>query len=128
MITEQFLDKAAKAILDKFPNSTIEYEYKPLTSVYFVRVTPPEVFNDKEFIDLDFELTREFEELSEDEICFITTDSLVELEDPIIIHESRAIVFHSEEKEQLTFHNIPSEYLLMSCENDDCIEIQKLAA
>jgi hypothetical protein len=68
-----------------FRNATFKYQFKEISDTHFIQVIPKTVFNSADFIVKDIEITEEFESLGLDtSICFISEDSLTELENPEI--------------------------------------------
>ena len=83
--------KAEKAyILDKikelrsiFKNASFKYQFKDSSDTHFIQVTPKSVFVSDDFIEKDILVIDEYESLGFDNsICFISDDSLTELENP----------------------------------------------
>jgi hypothetical protein len=78
---EKFIDNTFVALQEKFPNIAIQYQY--IIDTHFVKVTPFEVYDSEAFLDLDFEFSDKFDESDlEGMLCFITKDSLIELDNP----------------------------------------------
>lgn len=82
---EKFINDIFMALQEKFPNVAIQYQY--IIDTHFVKVTPSEVYNSEEFIDLDFEFNDKFDASDlEGMLCFSTEDALIDLDNPTRTH------------------------------------------
>ena len=86
MINEKkFMYTKIQELNQLFRNATFKYQLKEISNTHFIQVIPKIVFNSADFIVKDIEITEEFESLGLDtSICFISEDSLTELENPEI--------------------------------------------
>lgn len=83
MTVEQFIESALQKIHAAFPKAQLTYQYKWPSQTHFIKVAPLAVYESDEFIDLDFALSDEFEQIAADaSLCFLTEGSLVELDNP----------------------------------------------
>jgi hypothetical protein len=84
---DKFMDNVFTTLVDKFPNATIRYQHKELSDTHFFKVTPLSIYNAEEFINLNLELNDNFYFSGlEGTLCFITKDSLTEVNSPRRIH------------------------------------------
>lgn len=87
MQIQEFIKSACEKIQSVFPFSKVEYQYKSISDTHFIKVLPSSIFEEEKFIDLDFELTDEFENQFSGDLCFLKDDSLTELEAPTFVCE-----------------------------------------
>lgn len=82
---EKFIDNVFIALQEEFPNATIKYQY--IIDTHFIKVTPFEIYESDLFLDLDYEFSDKFDKSNlEGMLCFITEDSLIELDNPTRTH------------------------------------------
>jgi len=80
------IKKALNKIQEVFPKTTVSYQYKSISDTHFIHVLPAKIYESAAFIDLEFALLEEFEKCNVGgSFCFITVDSLVELDNPSIV-------------------------------------------
>lgn len=93
MKINKFITEAFQKIQQTFPKAKLEYQYKSISDTHFVKVTPSTIFETDAFIDFDFELTDQFNELGFcGSLCFLTEGSLVDLGNPSIIHKPKSAI------------------------------------
>lgn len=86
MTITKFIDIALDKLHSTFPQSELAYQYKPISNTHFIKISPVNLFSDDDFIDLDFELSDMFRNLDfKGSLCFLTEESLVQLDSPSII-------------------------------------------
>jgi hypothetical protein len=84
---DKFMDNVFTTLVDEFPKATIQYQCKELSDTHFFKITPLYIYNAEEFINLNLELNDKFYFSGlEGTLCFITEDSLIELDNPMRIH------------------------------------------
>jgi len=77
--SKQFIKEKLKEIKKQFPNITFKYEQT--IDVNKIKVTPVELFDSDDYIEVEEKLSNEFEELfPNEEILFISDNSLTEIE------------------------------------------------
>jgi hypothetical protein len=85
MTITKFIDDSLNKLLDRFPSSILEYQYKDISDTHFIKISPKRYFQEEDFIDIDFELSDKFSELFPDSsLCFLTDDSIIKLDNPSI--------------------------------------------
>lgn len=83
MSVTNFINISLGKISKMFPEAKIEYQYDNPSETHFIKVTPSEIYTNREFAKLDIELNESFEGLGiNEELCFITSDSLIQLDAP----------------------------------------------
>lgn len=83
MSIKEFIKSALEQIHTAFPLSRLEYQYKDISNTHFIKITPHRYFSADNFIDLDIELTDKFNAAGYDSsLCFLTVDSLVQIDQP----------------------------------------------
>jgi len=107
-----------------FPEAKIEYQYDNPSETHFIKVTPSEVYNDKDFAELDMELNASFEELEvNEELCFITSDSLIQLDSPSrVLMPAPIFKFSSHSNQEDFISNYRNEVIDLSHNESPVIE------
>ncbi len=131
MTIQNFLDQIFNKIQEAVPSARIEYQFKPISNTHFIKVTPLTAFKEEAFVDIDFEFSAKFYEFDfNSDLCFLTEDSLVDLDNPSIdiapkiIDASQNIylvkhdIFASGFLEQVAFQRLANE-LPFEVEKDD---------
>ena len=90
MKVQAFLEKTYSKIKEQFATAKVEYEFSRVTDTHYVKITPDEIFNSGEFLKLKGELYHDWYSVvdnEEESFCFLSSDSLVQLENPTLIYE-----------------------------------------
>ncbi|MEM0992725.1 MAG: hypothetical protein AAGI49_06790 [Bacteroidota bacterium] len=104
MTTQDFVQTVFNKIQNLFPIASLEYQYKTHSSTHFIKVSPSYLFDTDEFLKLEIAVTDKFEAMKADEIfCFITRESLVEIDEPSLIASSKLYSLNAEILEESLF-------------------------
>lgn len=83
MNLQQVINMAFDKIVNTFPLAMVEYEYMNHSNTHFFKICPEEVYNNEEYLKIEEEVEDSFNSLnSEDDIAFITANSLITLDTP----------------------------------------------
>ena len=86
-MVNNFMLEAITKISRSFPNALIEYQHNSDLDTHYIKVTPPWVNENDKLIDIAWELKDSFDEkFSSGNICFLTENSLIELDAPSIVY------------------------------------------
>lgn len=104
MKSKDFVISELNTFVDKFTNVRVRYELNEMSSLHVVEVVPNEVYKiDEKYVDWENEMFEKFIDIFPMEnICFITDDSYIKIENPIF--EREGIGFSL-----ITFHNAVRE-------------------
>jgi len=79
-----FIIKELKSLHNKFRNSNIRYEFCKSTNTHLVEVTPIEFYNSETYMEAELDLEDLFfENYSNEDLIFISEQSLSKITDPI---------------------------------------------
>jgi len=78
----EFIQNSFKLIQDTFPDSRLEYKFKPISDTHFIKITPGVILKKATFAELDFHINDRFEEKFGFALCFIDEDSLTNFDSP----------------------------------------------
>lgn len=90
----EYIKKKLQFLHDKFNNLNIGYQYKSFLNTHVIDVRPKDVFeNDESYALLQLSIEDEFEELfPQEEIVFVSEDSLISINNPIFEIKSVEVV------------------------------------
>ncbi len=84
MTAKSFIVKRLKQLSDRFGKERFTYEYRSVSKTHVVEVLPLTFFqNNKEYLEEEYLLETAFnEKFPEEEILFISSDSLIQIDCP----------------------------------------------
>jgi len=84
MVSSEYIIEKLKELVKDFPAIKVRYEYKGDSSVHFVEVLPGSVYrHDEGYADAEDRIIMDFiKEFPDENICFVTEDSYVTVENP----------------------------------------------
>lgn len=97
MTAKNFIFNQLRQLTEKFPGVLFSYEYRPVSNTHVIEVQPQDFFeNNKDYLEEEYLLeTTFYENFSSEEILFISSGSLIKLDNPEEIFGSLPFSFDS---------------------------------
>lgn len=123
MKSVDFLSNSLEILHDKFSKCNIRYEFISNTNVHLIEVTPVDFYNNDLYINEELLLEEEFETLyPNEEIVFISEDSLNKIENPLLeLYSKKEGTISADFSVMDNFINF-SEYVAEDYKNENVIE------
>lgn len=87
MNSREFVIKEIYVLIKRIPIIKVRYEFDPKVLTHIIEIVPKEVYHfDEEYISWENNVYERFDHLFPNEsICFVSDDSLVGVEKPIVV-------------------------------------------
>jgi hypothetical protein len=83
MKIQDFISTTFEKISSSFPKATIAYHFDDKADIHYIKVSPPEVYNNDTFVNVGWEIKDYFNDhFPDEELCFLTENSLIQLSFP----------------------------------------------
>lgn len=96
MNATEYIQDRLRRLADEFLGISLKYEYKADSSIHFVEVLPAELYHhDRDYAIAEDKIIMDFiKNFPDENICFITDDSYVKIENPsFVLPEPGAVPF-----------------------------------
>ncbi len=119
MTAKNFIIAQLRQLTDKFLGVRFSYEYRSVSNTHVIEVQPQAFFeNNKEYLEEEYLLeTAFYEKFSGEEILFISTGSLIQLDSPEETLGSLLFSFESSQEENQLDIEIPDVEVSYSAKN-----------
>lgn len=119
MTAKNFIIAQLRQLTDKFLGVRFSYEYRSVSNTHVIEVQPQAFFeNNKEYLEEEYLLeTAFYEKFSGEEILFISTGSLIQLDSPEETLGSLLFSFESSQEESQLDIEIPDVEVSYSAKN-----------
>jgi hypothetical protein len=92
MNIKNFITEAINILKEAFPTSTLKYEYQGISDTHLLEITPTEIFNSDEFMDVDIKLIDQFYALNLDTDFSIISDcGLTKLDKSRVVYSPKPV-------------------------------------
>jgi hypothetical protein len=117
MSIRTFLEKVYQGVIKNFPDASISYKYDECSRTHFVKVTPQHIYESDAFLDFETGLNElwlaEVAHTTEEDFCVVSTDSLVQLQQPQLVYIPEPIQAFSASGDELEQEGYKISYSLI---------------
>ena len=83
MKIQDFISTTFEKISNNFPKACITYQFDEKAGTHYVKISPPDVYDNETFVNIGWEIKDAFNDyFPDEELCFLTENSLIQLSNP----------------------------------------------